>query len=182
MAKKRSARSASRRTKTRAAAPKKKSAARRAAPRKTARKAARKAAPKKAKRAAARRPSELFAPVKGAERREIGHVLLEVGKAGAARVKRMVYPAGFHWSKDMKPVVGTDLCMHAHVGFLVHGEIHIEYPDGCVIEHRAPQIIAIDPGHDGWVVGKEPVVMIEFDFERDTIARLGMPSSHTHST
>ena len=160
----------------------KKSAARKAAPRKTARKAARKAAPKKAKRAAARRPSELFAPVKGAERREIGHVLLEVGKAGAARVKRMVYPAGFHWSKDMKPVVGTDLCMHAHVGFLVHGEIHIEYPDGCVIEHRAPQIIAIDPGHDGWVVGKEPVVMIEFDFERDTIARLGMPSSHTHST
>ena len=181
MAKKRSARSASRRTKTRAAAPKKKSAARRAAPRKTAGKAARKAAPKKAKRAAARRPSELFAPVKGAERREIGHVLLEVGKAGAARVKRMVYPAGFHWSKDMKPVVGTDLCMHAHVGFLVHGEIHIEYPDGCVIEHRAPQIIAIEPGHDGWVVGKEPVVMIEFDFERDTIARLGMPSSHTHT-
>src|SRR5688572_7964526 len=181
MAKKRSARSASRRTKTRAAAPKKKSAARRAAPRKTAGKAARKAAPKKAKRAAARRPSELFAPVKGAERREIGHVLLEVGKAGAARVKRMVYPAGFHWSKDMKPVVGTDLCMHAHVGFLVHGEIHIEYPDGCVIEHRAPQIVVIEPGHDGWVVGKEPVVMIEFDFEGDTIARLGMPSSHTHS-
>jgi len=183
MARKRAARATVRRriTKPRAVA-RKKSAARKAAPRKTARKAARKAAPKKAKRAAARRPSELFAPVKGAERREIGHVLLEVGKAGAARVKRMVYPAGFHWSKDMKPVVGTDLCMHAHVGFLVHGEIHIEYPDGCVIEHRAPQIIAIDPGHDGWVVGKEPVVMIEFDFERDTIARLGMPSSHTHST
>ena len=64
--------------------------------------------------------------------------------------------------------------------FLVHGEIHIEYPDGCVIEHRAPQIVAIDPGHDGWVVGKEPVVMIEFDFERDTVSRLGMPASHTH--
>jgi hypothetical protein len=24
-------------------------------------------------------------------------------------------------------------------------------------------------------------VMIEFDFEGDTIARLGMPSSHTHA-
>jgi hypothetical protein len=169
----------------RAAAAKKKSPARKAAPRKAARKAVKKAAPRKAKRAApkqaTRRPSELFAPVKGAERREIGHVLLEVGKAGAARVKRMVYPAGFRWSRDMKPVVGTELCMHAHVGFLVHGEIHIEYHDGCVVEHRAPQIIAIDPGHDGWVVGKEPVVMIEFDFEGDTIARLGMPSSHTHS-
>jgi hypothetical protein len=129
----------------------------------------------------AARPSEIFAPVKGAERREIGHVLLEVGRAGAARVKRMVYPAGFRWSVDMKPVVGTELCMHAHVGFLVHGEIHIEYADGCVVEHRAPQIIAIDPGHDGWVVGKEPVVMIEFDFERDTVNRLGMPATHSHA-
>jgi hypothetical protein len=119
--------------------------------------------------------------VKGAERREIGHVLLEVGKAGNARVKRMVYPAGFRWSVDMKPVVGTDLCMHGHVGFLVHGEIHIEYPDGCVVEHRAPQIVVIDPGHDGWVVGNEPVVMVEFDFEGDTIAKLGLPSSHTHT-
>src|SRR5687768_4740645 len=178
MAKKRPARPAARRTmkKTRVAA-KKKAAPRKGSGRKTA---AKRAAPKK--RAASRRPSELFAPVKGAERREIGHVLLEVGKAGNARVKRMVYPAGFRWSKDMKPVVGTDLCMHAHVGFLVHGEIHIEYPDGCVIEHRAPQIVVIDPGHDGWVVGKEPVVMIEFDFERDTIARLGLPSSHTHAS
>lgn len=119
-------------------------------------------------------------PVKGAELREVGHVRLEVGRAGEARVKRMVYPPGFRWSVDMKPAVGTDLCMHAHVGFLVSGEIHVEYADGCVVEHKAPQIVAIEPGHDGWVVGKEPVVLIEFDFERDTIKRLGMPDSHRH--
>ena len=123
----------------------------------------------------------LLAPVKGAELREIGHVRLEVGRAGAARVKRMVYPPGFRWSVDMKPIVGTALCMHAHVGFLASGEIHIEYADGCVVEHRAPQIVAIDPGHDGWVVGREPVVLIEFDFEGDTVSRLGMPDTHRHS-
>ena len=67
-----------------------------------------------------------------------------------------------------------------HVGFLAQGEIHIEYSDGCVVEHKAPQIVAIDPGHDGWVVGNEPVVLIEFDFERDTIRRLGMPDVHRH--
>ena len=81
----------------------------------------------------------------------------------------------------MKPIVGTELCMHAHVGFLARGEIHIEYADGCIVEHKAPQIVAIEPGHDGWVVGKEPVVLIEFDFEGDTVNRLGMPPSHTHS-
>ena len=125
-------------------------------------------------------PDPLLAAVQGAERREIGHVLLDVGRAGEARVKRMVYPVGFRWSVDMKPIVGTDLCMHAHVGFLARGEIHIEYADGCVIEHKAPQIVAIEPGHDGWVVGKEPVVLIEFDFEGDTVRRLGMPDAHRH--
>jgi hypothetical protein len=141
------------------------------------------AATNKRARAAQARPTTakpLLAPVKGAELREVGHVRLEVGRAGEARVKRMVYPPGFRWSVDMKPAVGTDLCMHAHVGFLVSGEIHIEYGDGCVVEHKAPQIVAIEPGHDGWVVGKEPVVLIEFDFERDTIRRLGMPETHRH--
>src|SRR5437899_772050 len=65
------------------------------------------------------------APVRGAERRRVGHVQLEVGRAGAGRVKRMIYPPGFRWSKDMKAIVGTDLCMHAHVGFITQGEIHI---------------------------------------------------------
>ena len=123
----------------------------------------------------------LLAPVTGAQRRDVGHVRLDVGPAGNARIKRMIYPPGFRWSVDMKPVVGTDLCMHAHVGFLARGEIHIEYADGCVVEHKAPQIVAIEPGHDGWVVGREPVVLIEFDFEGDTIRRLGMPETHRHS-
>jgi hypothetical protein len=156
-------------------------------PAKGSKKAVKKTAKKTAKKRAipvrrrARALDPLLARVKGATRREIGRVQLDVGRAGAARVKRMIYPPGFHWLVDMKPIVGTDLCMHAHVGFLVSGEIHIEYADGCVVEHKAPQIIAIDPGHDGWVVGKEPVVLIEFDFESDTIRRRGMPDAHRHS-
>jgi len=146
---------------------------------KSARKSAGKSVGKRVKKQA---PDPLLAPVKGAERRTVGHVRLDVGRAGAARVKRLVYPPGFRWSVDMKPIVGTDLCMHAHVGFLAHGEIHIEYADGCVVEHRAPQIVAIEPGHDGWVVGNEPVVLIEFDFEGETVKRLGMPDAHRHVT
>ena len=147
----------------------------------TKRAGVKKAVTKPARKTAARKPlNPLFAAVKGAERRDVGRVRLEVGRAGAARVKRLIYPPGFHWAKDMRPVVGTELCMHAHVGFLVHGEIHIEYADGCVVAHKAPQIIAIEPGHDGWVVGKEAVVLIEFDFEGDTVAKLGMPAKHEH--
>ena len=48
------------------------------------------------------------------------------------------------------------------------------------MEHKAPQIVAIDPGDDGWVVGGEPVALIEFGFEGDTVRRLGMPDAHRH--
>jgi hypothetical protein len=151
--------------------------------RRTARKQVRKVgtkARKPAARPAGKAPDVLLAPLKGATRRTVGQVQLEVGRAGAARVKRMIYPAGFRWSVDMKPVVGTDLCMHAHVGFLASGRFTIEYADGCRVDATAPQIVAIDPGHDGWVVGKEPAVFIEFDFEGETVARLGMPAAHRH--
>jgi hypothetical protein len=146
---------------------------------KAVRKSPRQAA-RKSSRPVAASGDALVGRIKGADRRTIGHVALEVGRAGAARVKRMIYPPGFRWSVDMKPVVGTDLCMHAHVGFLARGRLHVEYADGCRLEAKAPQIIAIDPGHDGWVVGNEPVVLIEFDFEGNTIERLGMPTAHRH--
>ena len=143
----------------------------------------RKPAPKRsAAKRAARRPAAdaLLAPLTGSTARLVGGVRLDAVRAGAARVKRMINPAGFRWSKDMKPVTGTDRCMHAHVGFLAKGEIHIEYADGCIVEYKAPQVVAIDPGHDGWVVGRQPVVLIEFDFERETVTKLGMPDAHRH--
>ena len=143
---------------------------------------AKRAAAKRTAKVAARRAvvDVLLAPIKGATAREVGGVRLEVVPAGAARVKRLIYPPGFRWSTAMKPIVGTDRCMHAHAGFLARGEIHIEYADGCVVEYKAPQVVAIEPGHDGWVVGREPVVLIEFDFEGDTVSKLGMPSEHRH--
>jgi hypothetical protein len=71
--------------------------------------------------------------------------------------------------------------MHAHVGFLARGSIGVSYQDGCTVEFTAPQVVAIDPGHDGWVIGDEPAVLIEIDFEGDTAAKLGMPETHRHS-
>jgi hypothetical protein len=124
----------------------------------------------------------LLSPLPDCDGRVIGGVRIDVVKAGASRVKRMVYSPGFRWSTDMKPIVGTEHCMHAHVGFLARGRFCIEYADGCRLDFAAPQFVAIEPGHDGWVVGDEPVVLIEFDFERETASRLGMPPMHTHAT
>ena len=124
--------------------------------------------------------SPLVSPIPGAAHRELGGVQLDVVNAGAARVKRTIYPAGFRWSRDLKPLLGMDQCMHAHIGFLAQGSMHIHYGDGCVSEYIAPAVFAIEQGHDGWVMGDEPAVLIEFDFERETAAKLGMPEKHQH--
>lgn len=121
----------------------------------------------------------LFSPMHGAARREVAGVQMDVAAAGTGRIKRVVYPAGFRWSTHMKPIIGTDRCMHAHVGFLARGQVHVEYPDGCTEEFVAPQVVAIDPGHDAWVVGEEPAVLIEVDFEAETPQLFGL-TGHKH--
>lgn len=123
----------------------------------------------------------ILAPMHGAAHHEVAGVVIDIAPAGEGRIKRVIYPVGFRWSRDMKGVSGTPLCMHAHVGFLAQGTIHMQYGDGCVAEFTAPQAVVIDPGHDGRVVGDEPAVLIEFDFLGDTVARFGLPAAHTHT-
>ncbi|PSR52523.1 hypothetical protein AHMF7605_02775 [Adhaeribacter arboris] len=121
----------------------------------------------------------LLAPMSGAEHRLVGGVQLDFMQTGAARVKRVIYPIGFRWSTDMKPIIGTDLCMHAHAGFLAKGHLRIQYEDGFTEDFIAPQVVAIEPGHDGWVVGEEPAVLIEFDFQGETVQQLQIPEVHS---
>ena len=121
----------------------------------------------------------LTAPIKGAEHREIAGVHIDMTRVGDARVRRLIYPAGFRWSTHMKPLVGTDRCQHAHVGFIVSGAIGVEYADGCKETFTAPQAISIAPGHEGWVEGNAPAVMIEVDFEGETAERFGV-RGHKH--
>jgi hypothetical protein len=122
----------------------------------------------------------LFGPVPGAVHQTFGPVEIDLAEVGDARVKRTVYPAGMRWSVDIRPLVGTERCEHAHVGFLAHGGLHFEYPDGCVVDLEAPAIVDVAPGHDAWVVGDQPAVLIEFDFEATTTVRIGVPDEHVH--
>ena len=120
----------------------------------------------------------LLAPIPGADTRRLNGVQVDVAPAGSGRIKRVIYEPGFRWSTHMKGSVGTDLCMHAHVGFIARGSIGIRYADGTTVEFTAPQVVAIEPGHDGWVNGTEPAVLIEVDFMGDTAARFGMNERH----
>jgi hypothetical protein len=54
------------------------------------------------------------------------------------------------------------------------------YSDGCTFDFVAPRVLVIEPGHDAWVVGSEPAVLIQFDAEADTARRFGLADRHRH--
>jgi hypothetical protein len=124
--------------------------------------------------------SLLEEPIDGAFHTAIGGLEADEIEAGRARVKRIVYPPGWRWSVDMAPVVGTDRCMHAHVGFLVQGAIAVEYADGCKVEYSAPAPVVVEPGHDGWVLGDESAVLVQVDCDTETVSRFGLTGEHRH--
>jgi hypothetical protein len=115
-----------------------------------------------------------------AEHRDLNGVSLDIVRIGVGRMKRVIYHPGFQWSTHLKSTIGTELCMHTHAGFLARGSIGVRYADGCVEAFTAPKIVTISPGHDGWVIGDEAAVLIEFDFEGETESRLGLPAHHRH--
>jgi hypothetical protein len=122
----------------------------------------------------------LFAAVPGAEHQVFGPVEIDIARVGDARIKRSIYPAGMRWSVDLQPLVGTERCDHAHVGFLASGALHFEYADGCSADLTAPAMVDIAPGHDAWVLSDGPAVLIEVDYEGDTVERLGIAPEHRH--
>lgn len=85
-------------------------------------------------------------------------VSLEDAKAG-----RGTFQPGWKWSECIKPVVGTDSCEVHHFGVIMSGTMHVVHDDGSEAEVSAGEVYEIQPGHDAWVVGDEPVVAYEFD-------------------
>jgi hypothetical protein len=122
----------------------------------------------------------ILQPIEGSHHQNFGGMDIDVMTAGETRIKRLVYGVGGRWSEHIKPLVGTDQCMHAHVGFIAQGRLAGEYPDGCTFDFTAPQAVYIEPGHDTWVVGDEAVVLIQFDYANDTLNRLGIDGEHHH--
>jgi hypothetical protein len=87
---------------------------------------------------------------------------VEVVKVGGFEVGRYTFQPGWQWSECIKPVVGTDSCQVEHVGYVVSGRLHIQHDDGSTGEIAPGRVYRIAPGHDAWVVGEEPAVVVEF--------------------
>jgi quercetin dioxygenase-like cupin family protein len=74
---------------------------------------------------------------------------------------RFIFQPGWRWSECVKPVVKTESCQAAHVGYAVSGSIKVRMNDGSETTIKPGMSYTIPPGHDAWVEGKEPFVGLE---------------------
>jgi class 3 adenylate cyclase len=77
-------------------------------------------------------------------------------------VARTVQDPGWRWSTDMQPLVGGEWCEARHIGVVISGRWGALLRDGRVLEFGPDDVYDIPPGHDGYTVGEEPAVMIEW--------------------
>ena len=62
----------------------------------------------------------------------------------------------------MKPIVGTSSCELAHTAVVISGRMRVRMNDGTEAEFGPGDAHYVSPGHDAWVVGEEPLVVIDF--------------------
>jgi hypothetical protein len=88
---------------------------------------------------------------------------LEIVRMGGMSASRMSLEPGWRWSESIKPIVGGERCQMRHVGVLQSGTMHVVHEDGTEQDIAPGHAYVIEPGHDAWVVGDDPVVGFEFE-------------------
>jgi quercetin dioxygenase-like cupin family protein len=86
----------------------------------------------------------------------------EILNVGHAEVGRMTFEPGWRWSEHVKPIAGTDTCEAPHFQYHLSGRLEIEMVGGATFVAEAGDITSLPSGHDAWVVGDEPVVVVDW--------------------
>lgn len=96
------------------------------------------------------------------EVREFPKGRLELVKVGGATVGRATLEPGWKWSESLMPIVKTHSCEAAHFQYHIAGVLKVVMDDGTELECKPGDVSMLPPGHDAWVVGNEPVVLVDF--------------------
>ena len=96
-------------------------------------------------------------------------------RVGSVTIGRGTLEPGFRWSTSLRPIQGTPSCQIHHLQLLLQGRFHVEMDDGETAEIGPGDVFDVPPGHDVWVVGDEPVVVVDV---LGNIGALGAPGEH----
>jgi class 3 adenylate cyclase len=107
------------------------------------------------------------------ERVEFPGVVEEYVDIGGYTVARAIQAPGWRWSEQMGPLRGGEWCESHHVGVVLTGGLGADLRDGTRLEWGPDDVYDIPPGHDGYTVGDEPCVMIEWAGVRTFVGSRG---------
>jgi class 3 adenylate cyclase len=101
--------------------------------------------------------------------------IVDLVHIGSVTMGRGVLQPGFRWSTSLKPIQGTPSCQIHHLQLMLQGRFHVEMDDGETADFGPGDVMNVPPGHDVWVIGNEPVVVVDV---LGNIAALGVPGEH----
>jgi class 3 adenylate cyclase len=96
------------------------------------------------------------------ETRRFPHGTLQVVALDEVVFGEYTLEPGWRWSKDVKPIAGTQHCQHHHLGYAIRGHLRVSMKDGTTFDFHAGDAYEIPPDHDAWVVGDESYIAVEF--------------------
>ena len=99
---------------------------------------------------------------KADETRAFPHGRIELVQMESGSVGRMTLEPGWRWSKDVKPIAGTEWCEAPHFQYVVSGRLHVIMQDGREFDLVPGSVSHLPAGHDAWVLGDEPVVAVDW--------------------
>jgi hypothetical protein len=96
------------------------------------------------------------------EVREFPNGRLEIITIGGVTVGRAIFEPGWRWSKSLQPIAKTSSCEAPHFQYHVQGVLKVKMDNGTEYECHPGSLSLLPSGHDAWVVGDEPVIVVDF--------------------
>lgn len=96
------------------------------------------------------------------EVREFPKGRLELVTIGNATIGRGIFEPGWKWSESVQPLAKTHSCEAPHFQYHVSGILMVKMDDGTLVECKPGDVSVLPMGHDAWVVGNEPAVVVDF--------------------
>ena len=87
---------------------------------------------------------------------------LELIKIGGSTIDRATFEPGWRWADSVQPLVKTKSCEAPHFQYHVAGTLMVVMDDGTQLECKAGDVSLLPTGHDAWVVGNNPVIIVDF--------------------
>ena len=92
---------------------------------------------------------------------------VEIVNLGNMIIGRATFEPGWSWDKCVKPIVKTNSCEAPHTSVIISGRLKVRMDDGTEAEGGPGDVAVIPPGHNAWVIGDEPCVMLDFTGAKD---------------